>query len=327
MAKLNKYLPTLFNTMFYNENQPLNFWQKFVFLMMLVVGIGSLSSFLSVVLGGPLFGIDWNDLEDLTNQVDNPAIIQFYKFSQFFAVWGYMIVPSILFYSLRKIKPFEALGLSSMPNAVSVVLVMALMLSFLPLINAMANFNSRLLLPDALSKVEQWMRNSEDENNQLITAFLNTSNWSDYAFTFLIMAILPAFAEEMIFRGVLQPSIHQSLNNKHAAIWITAFVFSFIHFQFYGFLPRFILGAGLGYLYAYSGYLRLPIAAHFANNAFALISIKLLENKVISFNPDDWGVGENWLLELLIALVLIAVFLFGLIKLKTFQRKENEIAQ
>ena len=309
--------------MFYNENQALNFWQKFVFLMMLVVGIGSLSSFLSVILGGPLFGIDWNDLEDLSKNVENPAVIQFYKVSQFFAVWGYMIIPSILFYSLRKIKPIEALGLGGMPNYISIGLVMLLMLAFLPLINAMAALNAALQLPESLSSLSNWMRETEDENNQLITAFLSTNSWSDYAFTFLIMAILPAFAEEMIFRGVLQPSIEQSLNNKHAAIWITAFVFSFIHFQFYGFLPRFVLGAGLGYLYAYSGHLRLPIAAHFANNGFALISIKMVENKIINFNPDEWGIGENLAIELLIAGVLITASLLTLIKIGTFKPKEK----
>ena len=321
MAKLNKYLPTLFNTMFYNTNQPLNFWQKFVFLMFLVIGIGSLSSFLSLVLGAPLFGIDWKEIENLSNNMDDTAVVQFYKFSQFFAVWGYMIIPSILFYSLRKIKPMYGLGMSNMPNWTAIFLAVVLMIGFLPFINAMAALNAELQLPQSLNNITNWMREAENENNQLITAFLNASNWSDYGFTFLIMAILPAFGEEMLFRGVLQPSIEQSLKNKHAAIWITAFVFSFIHFQFYGFLPRFILGAGLGYLYAYSGQLRLPIAAHFANNAFALISIKLIENDVIQVSPDEWGVGENLALELVISTALIGIFLFGLIKTGAFKSK------
>jgi membrane protease YdiL (CAAX protease family) len=87
----------------------------------------------------------------------------------------------------------------------------------------------------------------------------------------VILAIVPAIGEELLFRGILQNKIEMLSKNKHIAIWITAFIFSFIHFQFYGFVPRLLLGALFGYLYIWSGNLTIPILAHFINNGFTLL--------------------------------------------------------
>ena len=89
--------------------------------------------------------------------------------------------------------------------------------------------------------------------------------------TLVIVALLPAACEELAFRGVIQPLVAKWTNNIHAAVWMAAFLFSAIHLQFHGFLPRMILGAGLGYLVVYSGSLWPAIAAHFFNNAGAII--------------------------------------------------------
>jgi uncharacterized protein len=88
--------------------------------------------------------------------------------------------------------------------------------------------------------------------------------------TLVAVAILPAICEELTFRGVLQPLFARWTGSVHLGIWITALLFSAIHLQFHGFLPRMILGAGLGYLVHYSGSLWPAIVAHFLNNAMAV---------------------------------------------------------
>jgi membrane protease YdiL (CAAX protease family) len=83
----------------------------------------------------------------------------------------------------------------------------------------------------------------------------------------IMIAVLPALGEEFIFRGVFQKIFCRLFGSGHIAIWITAFIFSFVHLQFFGFLPRFILGLLFGYLFYWSRTLWLPVIAHFVNNA------------------------------------------------------------
>ncbi len=88
----------------------------------------------------------------------------------------------------------------------------------------------------------------------------------------IILAVLPAAGEEMIFRGVIQRMLGRILRRGDMAVWLAAFIFSAMHFQFYGFIPRFILGLVFGYLYYWTGNLWLPVTAHIINNSVTVIS-------------------------------------------------------
>jgi uncharacterized membrane protein (Fun14 family) len=74
---------------------------------------------------------------------------------------------------------------------------------------------------------------------------------------------------------MLQPQLQRATRNAHVAIWISAFLFSSLHMQFFGFVPRLALGALFGYLYSWSGNLIVPIVAHFINNGFSLLMLYL----------------------------------------------------
>ena len=75
--------------------------------------------------------------------------------------------------------------------------------------------------------------------------------------------------------------------NIHLSIWASAIIFSAIHFQFYGFIPRLLLGALFGYLYYWSGNLLIPMFAHFVNNAFGVIMIYLHRHEITDLNVED----------------------------------------
>jgi uncharacterized protein len=104
------------------------------------------------------------------------------------------------------------------------------------------------------------------------------------------IAFLAAFVEELFFRGMLQQTLTEAKLNHHIAIWITAAVFSAIHIQFYGFLPRMFLGAILGYLFFYTGSIWVSIAAHFVNNALVVLVGYFSDN--VKLNPLENGGDE-----------------------------------
>jgi membrane protease YdiL (CAAX protease family) len=112
-----------------------------------------------------------------------------------------------------------------------------------------------------------------EEMLEALTAFLASGEGIQRVVILLSVAVLPAIFEELSFRGVLQPLLIKATGSAFWGIAITAVVFSAIHFQFYGFLPRVLLGALFGWLAHRSGSLVPGMAAHFVNNAMAAITL------------------------------------------------------
>ena len=126
----------------------------------------------------------------------------------------------------------------------------------------------------------------EDMAAQMMELFVNTDSIVQLFINIFVIAIIPGFCEELMFRGWIQRSLIKR-NNPHVAIWVTAIIFSAIHFQFYGFIPRMILGAILGYAYYYTGTLWASIIMHALNNTVAVVMGFLQFNGYISEEIDS----------------------------------------
>lgn len=144
-----------------------------------------------------------------------------------------------------------------------------------PAIAVIAQWNEQIALPDSLKDIEHWMRQMEDTAKDVTDLFLSGETLSDLFLNLLIIAAAAAFVEEIFFRGALQQLIEKWFRNGHVAVWTAALIFSAIHLQFYGFLPRLIMGAVLGYLFLYSRNLWIPMLYHFVNNAVVVVIIYL----------------------------------------------------
>jgi hypothetical protein len=134
---------------------------------------------------------------------------------------------------------------------------------------------------------EDWARTKEDQLRELTNYLTSFSNVGGLLVGLLVIAVLPAIGEELVFRGLGQRLLQRLTNNHHAGIWVAAFLFSFIHLQFYGFFPRLLLGALFGYIYYWSANLWYPIFAHFVNNGFTLIMLYLYQQDATEMNIED----------------------------------------
>lgn len=161
-------------------------------------------------------------------------------------------------------------------------LLMALfgVLTCTPFINHITQLNEMMQLPDWLKPIEDWMRSKEDENMKLTQDFLKVDSLGGFLLNLLALAIVPAFGEELLFRGLIQKTIQNHTRNIHLAIWSSAILFSAIHLQFYGFFPRMIMGAIFGYFLVWSQSIFVPIICHFQNNATIVIVYYLMPDKV-----------------------------------------------
>jgi membrane protease YdiL (CAAX protease family) len=134
-------------------------------------------------------------------------------------------------------------------------------------------WNSLLILPEFLSGVEQWMRDMETQLMELTQFLTDFQSIPELLAGILVIGVLAGVGEELFFRGLIQPKLQGYFRSPHWGIWVTAIVFSAIHVQFYGFLPRLFLGALFGYLYHYTGSLFYPILGHILNNALTLLLV------------------------------------------------------
>lgn len=134
-------------------------------------------------------------------------------------------------------------------------------------------WNSHLVLPEFLSGVEQWMRDMEKQLMELTQFLTDFQSIPELLAGILVIGVFAGVGEELFFRGLIQPKMQGYLRSPHWGIWVTALIFSAIHVQFYGFLPRLFLGALFGYLYHYTGSLFYPILGHILNNALTLLLV------------------------------------------------------
>jgi membrane protease YdiL (CAAX protease family) len=223
---------------------------------------------------------------------------------------GLFVTPYLIYTIIIKDKGY---ALYSMKGRWGMLAVFSLtMVAALPLINFLAEWNSGLHLPAFLSELETWMRSTEKDAENLIKTFLTMETYGELFFNLFLIALLPAIGEEVFFRGMIQPLVLKSIKNPHLAVWITAFIFSFFHMQFLGFVPRFILGGILGYAAHWSGSLVLPMVGHFLNNGLAVLATWYISRNQLTPEVEQIGANDG---ELTIVLTSVGIICAGLISL------------
>jgi len=162
-----------------------------------------------------------------------------------------------------------------------------LIILIMPANSLLINWNASFDFPESMQGFEIWAKAKEAEAAELTKLLAKFGSVGDLLIGLLVIAVIPAIGEELVFRGVIQRQIHRWSGNAHVAVWLAAIIFGAIHVQFYGFLPRTILGALFGYLYLWSGHISVPIIAHFVNNGFTVFLLYLQQNKVVNFDVDS----------------------------------------
>ena len=200
-------------------------------------------------------GMELIQNQDLTNQ----ASVNYLKLMQLFTGVGLFITPTLLYAYLTDFD-FKFTSVTRQ----NIILVIVIMMLIVPFVGLLLEWNIQIPFPD-------WLLQFDINSEAIVEAFLKMGTIWDLLYTLIIIAVVPAIGEELLFRGYLQQKIANGLKTPHMAILIAAFLFSAIHLDIQGIIPRFVLGVLLGYLYYWSKSLWLPILAHFVNNAQAVI--------------------------------------------------------
>ncbi|PLK45237.1 CPBP family intramembrane glutamic endopeptidase [Emticicia sp. TH156] len=192
-----------------------------------------------------------------------------------------------LYWRVIEKKQWSDLNFQSLPPIRVFFMVLLIEVSFMGFNGWLQELNQNFFFPESMKGLETLLKNMEDklaETTRFFTSF--TSLWQ-FLLAFVVIAVIAGVGEELVFRGLLMRKLFMGTKNIHVAIWLSGFIFAVIHFQFYGILPRMMLGVLFGYLYYWTGNIWVPIAAHIFNNGLAIIIMYLYNLKIVKTDLEN----------------------------------------
>lgn len=196
------------------------------------------------------------------------------------------ILPAIVTMAVLYRRPLHAMCLDKAPSLSAIAIVIVFYIISLPAMNWLVELNKAMSLPSWMAGIEQAMRASEDSAAEITREILDINSVWQFIVCVFVVGVMAGLSEEMLFRGAMLRTMQDSRLGKHAVVWITAILFSALHLQFYGFVPRMLLGVWLGYLLVWTGSLWVPIIAHTLNNSTVVLMSYLSQ---AGFLPESYG--------------------------------------
>jgi membrane protease YdiL (CAAX protease family) len=295
------------------------------FLQLLILGVGAFIGLIIALIIGflislSIYGIDLiKDVRWMTgNDLRYVGALKILLTAQQI---GLFLFPAIALGIFEGQKPQRFYGMEK-PKLTELAIVLLLMFCSQPLLGLINEWNMNMHLPDSLNYLEQWMRELEDEGAITTKAILSGRSITSLAINLFVVALVPAICEELVFRGGLQRTFLRIFKNPHVAIWMGAAIFSTIHFQFFGFFPRLLLGATFGYIYFWTGSIWYTVFAHFLNNAYAVAVMWHLQRNNLPIDKVD-EMDIAWYGYLISAILTLALFWILRDRTQTTQAKRQ----
>jgi hypothetical protein len=268
-------------------------WGKLLLLFVIILILALVSAFLGLLVGKVFFGLDITVIPEIISKPETDHQVLFIKLYQFINQIGVFIVPVFIFSFLVSQNTLTYLHIDKKPNTVNLFVLGVVVFTGLPFLNFLGELNQSMALPEMFSGIENWMLDKEIQAKQLTETFLKTNTIGGLSLNLLIVALLPAIGEELLFRGLLLKLFKSITRNVHWAVIISSLLFAAIHLQFYGFLPRFFLGMVLGYSFVITQNLWMPIFIHLVNNAASVFVFFLHYNGYLNVPMEDFGAVQS----------------------------------
>lgn len=278
-----------------------------ILLLLLLVFMGaSVFSFIGFSIAELILGVPLLTDPSLLDDMTEPSMLPVLRMMQVLQALGMLIIPASIYLWVSS-SWHEMETLFGRPNRQSVMLSMVFFMVAFPFVNYVANWNTNVEIPTIIG---EWMQGKETNASELTQLFLDMPNWGLLVFNLVMIAVLPAIGEELIFRGVVQRGLQKQFGNPHVAIWLAAALFSAIHLQFFGFVPRLLMGVSMGYLLFWSGNLWYPIIAHFTNNAVSVILAFGIQHGHIKPEIENAGLQNATVASFSLIFCLVLLYLF-----------------
>lgn len=235
------------------------------------------------------------------------------------------ILPAVATAMLSTRFPATLLAIDKFPSGKFILLSIAALIVSIPLMNSIIDWNQNIALPESFSQFNEYVQQLEKGAEKAVNDITGGNTVGTLIMSILIVGIFTGLGEEIFFRGGLMRlfSCIKGMS-PHVAIWLTAFLFSALHMQFLGFVPRMLLGVFFGYLTFWSGSLWLPIMIHALNNSI-LVTTDWINNRGGSqIDVNSIGLGENALVLNIASIILTLIVFYALYKQSKLLDKKND---
>jgi uncharacterized protein len=255
-----------------------------IFLLVIIVGWFFMGQTLGILAGSLIYNGDL--LQGISDPANHPEIRDALLLMQGIgSAVGLIFVP---WYYL-KFSENRSMSLLFRKENQWPMLILAVLVGTIGLaisISPIVEWNASVDLPQWMGAFGRWAKESEAAAEAIIKTITNNLTPLTFLFTFLVVGVIPAIGEELVFRGLIQTELMRGLKNPHVAILVSSAIFSAVHLQFMGFFPRLLLGAFMGYLFYWSGNLWLAVIAHFINNGLQVVVLYLNQLGITSFDME-----------------------------------------
>ncbi len=296
---------------------------RLIFSALVIVGSFLLFLFLAALLAIPIFGLETEELLSIIENLSETNHVGIMKYFQIWLSIGTFVFPALLIAYFISGNSIGYLKLNRHLNTISAFHVILVILIALPIINLLAQWNADMNLPDFLDGLEGRMKEMEERAGKLTGTFLDSDSIIQFIINLIMIAIIPAIGEELLFRGVIQRILCEWTRNNHIGIIIAAMIFSAFHLQFYGFLPRLALGIFFGYLFLWSRTIWLPILAHFVNNGLAVTIYYIFGEEFVTRDVDSLGTGRGGFLLIAVTAVFAGLLTWYIYRIEQGIRKPS----
>jgi membrane protease YdiL (CAAX protease family) len=274
--------------------------------ILLVVGLGFVivGPFIGFFLSLPFYPGNMQEMvEALQDPASHPELkIPLYIMQGFATLIGLILAPAL--WMTRTQTSVTDFFKDHKFEWIPVIITATAVIIFMAVNSVFIEWNSNFIFPEFAKGFETWAREREDAATELTTFLTKFESPAELAIAILVIAVLPAIGEEIVFRGLIQNELYRGTKNIHVSIWVAAILFSAIHMQFFGFVPRLLLGALFGYLYYWSGNLTLAMLAHFVNNGISVVAMYFYQQGAFDYDLESTE-------SLPANVVIISIFMTG----------------
>lgn len=229
-----------------------------------------------------------------------------YKIAQLLSSLGSFVLTAFLYVRLFMREDVKQLwGYKNiMPPTKTFGWVVLISISAIPVISYIVYLNNMIPLPTAWEETAQLL---QKRNEELSRVFLKAPHVGILLLNLIVIAVVPAIGEELLFRGVYMQLFYRFFKqNIHLSVGFTAFLFSLMHLQFYNFFAILLMGILFGYMYYWSGSITTSIWAHFINNGLVVVFSFIAEQ-----HPNLTFLEYEYNYSLPVALVSAVVLIFA----------------
>lgn len=231
------------------------------------------------------------------------------------------ITPALAVAMLTTRFPASLLAVDRLPSLKFTLTAIFTLVVSIPLMNIIINWNQNLTFPESMSGIVQTFKDLEAKSEDSINIMTSGNSAGILIVNIMIVGIFAGLGEELFFRGGLMRLLGGVKSiGTHKAIWISAIIFSALHLQFFGFVPRMLLGVFFGYLLAWSGSLWLPILMHIINNSIIVTFDWINQTNGTDIDVNSIGTGSSTI-DIIILTLSIVLTVFSLFMLYKFSKQ------